>query len=124
MTPTVWEDWRARAACRDDPERQFPDHNVEQIAAAKRVCAGCPVRTECLQDALRLDERGGVWGGYTYPERKNLAEYGVAQRNFRPKAECPSCGRLVSVEGDGLRRHNRPDANGAKGWAACPGMRS
>ncbi len=124
MTPTAWEDWRVRSRCLDiDPDVMFPDNNAEQIAAAKRVCTGCEVRRECLQDALALDERDGVWGGYTYGERKNLAAHGVARRHYLPKAECPSCGRLVSVERAGLRRHNRPDAAGAKGWSGCPGVK-
>lgn len=50
--------WRARAGCVDvDPELFFPVGEsgcaVEaQVAAAKTVCARCPVRSECLADSL------------------------------------------------------------------------
>lgn len=39
---------------------------------AKALCAGCPVRAECL--AYALDERveHGVWGGMTERERRAL----------------------------------------------------
>lgn len=117
MTQT---DWRSRAKCLDvDPDLMHPGYVAEEIAAAKAVCGRCPVRAECLRNALDLDERDGVWGGYTYAERRNLVAYGVAQRHFRMKAECPRCGRQVAVEGGGLRRHNRPDPKGAKGYSAC-----
>lgn len=124
MTLVVEADWRVRAACSSDPEGQFPDNNAEEIAAAKRVCTGCPVREQCLASALALNEREGVWGGFTYAERRNLVAYGVAQRHVRPKAECPRCGRQVAIEGEGLRRHNRPDPKGAKGYSACTESKS
>ena len=50
--------WRTAAACLDvDPELFFPTaesgpvHDT-QVAAAQAVCAGCPVRAECLTEAL------------------------------------------------------------------------
>ena len=39
---------------------------------AKQVCAGCDVRAECLQQAVRTGERYGVWGGLTDLERRHL----------------------------------------------------
>lgn len=39
---------------------------------AKEVCARCPVRTECLGHALRVQEPYGVWGGLTEDERRAL----------------------------------------------------
>lgn len=49
--------WRDRAACLGvDPELFFPhgysDQYAPQIAEAKAVCGDCPVRAECLADAL------------------------------------------------------------------------
>src|SRR5438270_80471 len=41
-------------------------------AAAKAVCAPCPVLRECLDWALHTQERWGVWGGTTPEERAEL----------------------------------------------------
>jgi WhiB family redox-sensing transcriptional regulator len=64
-------DWTARAACRD----ATPDDLFVQGAAQNRVkglCLGCPVRTECLADALDNRVEFGVWGGMTERERRAL----------------------------------------------------
>ena len=68
-------DWRAHAACRhEDPELFFPpgrgEAAVDQIAAAKDVCARCPVRRECLEFAMVHRQRDGIWGGLTDQERR------------------------------------------------------
>jgi WhiB family redox-sensing transcriptional regulator len=39
---------------------------------AKAVCTGCPVRTECLVEALDNRVEWGVWGGMTERERRAL----------------------------------------------------
>ncbi len=73
MTAPSWE----RSACANaDPERWFPPPNTphRQVAAAVAVCAGCPVRLECLLFALSHDERYGIWGGFTAEERRSLAK--------------------------------------------------
>lgn len=36
---------------------------------AKAVCRSCPVRPECREYALEVNERLGVWGGLTEGER-------------------------------------------------------
>lgn len=68
-------DWRTVAACRHaDPELFFPpgrdDAATAQIAAAKAVCACCPVCRECLAFALAHRQHGGIWGGLTELERR------------------------------------------------------
>src|SRR5690349_3567420 len=50
-TSMTWNDhWPQLAACKDDPEEMFVK-GAEQHRAKKR-CLGCPVRTECLAEAL------------------------------------------------------------------------
>lgn len=64
-------DWTTQAACRSTS----PDELFVQGAAqnrAKVVCQGCPVRTECLADALDNRTEFGVWGGLTERERRAL----------------------------------------------------
>lgn len=45
-----------------------------EIDRAKTMCASCPVRAVCLEEALANDEDWGIWGGYTRPERLRAAE--------------------------------------------------
>ncbi|WP_034268481.1 WhiB family transcriptional regulator [Haloechinothrix halophila] len=64
-------DWRMAAACRDtDPDGLFV-RGAEQNRA-KLVCMACPVRTECLAEALDNRITFGVWGGMTERERRAL----------------------------------------------------
>ena len=68
---TVEGDWTARAACREiDPDELFVQGAAQ--TRAKLICRGCPVRTECLADALDNGIEFGVWGGMTERERRAL----------------------------------------------------
>lgn len=64
------------ARCVDaDPELFFPvpEHPRSVITLeAKRWCASCLVISECLEGALWRNERFGIWGGMTTPERDTL----------------------------------------------------
>jgi WhiB family redox-sensing transcriptional regulator len=67
--------WHVRAACREsDPELFFPEGTagpaLETAAQAKRICAACPVRAQCLDWALSHRAEFGVWGGLTEQERR------------------------------------------------------
>jgi WhiB family transcriptional regulator, redox-sensing transcriptional regulator len=64
-------EWASRAACRStDPDLLFVQGAAQN--RAKLVCMGCPVRTECLADALDNRVEFGVWGGMTERERRAL----------------------------------------------------
>jgi WhiB family redox-sensing transcriptional regulator len=64
-------DWPSLAACRDgDPDALFVQGAEQNVA--KRICRGCPVRYECLADALDNRIEFGVWGGMTERERRAL----------------------------------------------------
>ena len=70
-----YDDWRQRAACRDqDPELFFPlsemGPGAQQVERAKSVCARCPVRAECLAYALDDGLDHGIFGGATEAERR------------------------------------------------------
>ena len=66
--------WHERAACRGmGSDLFFPsigDHKKAQ--AARRICAGCDVRADCLADALATNQQHGVWGGLTVRARRQL----------------------------------------------------
>jgi WhiB family transcriptional regulator, redox-sensing transcriptional regulator len=72
MMSTRWtSDWGSRGACRGgDPDDLFVQGAAQN--RAKTVCFGCPVRTECLADALDNRIEFGVWGGMTERERRAL----------------------------------------------------
>jgi WhiB family redox-sensing transcriptional regulator len=70
-------DWRDVAACRHhDPEFFFPEGTAGpallQADQAKRICESCPVRTPCLDFALRHGLGFGIWGGATGEERRAM----------------------------------------------------
>lgn len=65
-------DWRAEAACRDAPPDEFYRPEAESRRAAKRVCAVCPVITDCLETAQAMHEPEGIWGGLLPFERRRI----------------------------------------------------
>lgn len=80
--------WHLDAACANvDPETFYPldvAPGSAGVAAAKQVCAGCPVRAECLADVLAAEDparRWGISGGTTPAERAALF---AAQRTALP----------------------------------------
>ena len=70
-TADTVHDWTSLAACNTaDPDELFVTGAAQN--RAKAVCMGCPVRTECLADALDNRVEFGVWGGMTERERRAL----------------------------------------------------
>ncbi len=68
----TWNDrWTDSAACRGArPDDLFVKGTAQN--RAKQVCGQCPVRTECLAEALDNGIEWGVWGGMTERERRAL----------------------------------------------------
>lgn len=65
-------DWADEARCLvAEPDTFFPEKGGS-TREAKRICSGCPVKTECLEYALENDERFGIWGGLSERERRKL----------------------------------------------------
>ena len=63
--------WRERSSClNENPEIFFEGGGVTH--KAKKICAGCGVRAQCLEFGLANDERFGIWGGLTRGERRAL----------------------------------------------------
>jgi WhiB family transcriptional regulator, redox-sensing transcriptional regulator len=80
------EDWTIVAACRGmDPDELFVQGAAQN--RAKLVCATCPVRTECLADALDNKVEFGVWGGMTERERRALLRRRPEVRSWRKVLE-------------------------------------
>ena len=72
-----------------DPELWFPSHDEDYTPRmAKKFCGECPVRQQCLEYALKVNEQYGVWGGLSVKERLALRD-----------------------RGRGRQPHNRPNRN-------------
>jgi len=64
--------WQERALCsQTDPEAFFPEKGGS-TRSAKRICGRCDVQADCLDYALDHDEKFGIWGGLSAPERRQL----------------------------------------------------
>jgi WhiB family redox-sensing transcriptional regulator len=66
--------WRSLAACTGlDPDIFYPSSEDDIDAEpAKLVCGQCAVREACLEFALVVREKDGVWGGATERERRRM----------------------------------------------------
>lgn len=64
--------WMAEGLCATLPPRTFFPSDGAGVEVARKICAGCPVREECLEHALvnRIDH--GVWGGCSERERRRI----------------------------------------------------
>lgn len=82
--------WYHYAACRaHDPELFFPIGStgpaLRQLKQAKRVCAGCPVQSLCLEWAFLAGIDHGVWGGMSEDERRLMRSRASKMRRPRPQ---------------------------------------
>lgn len=85
---TATDDWRERAACRDqDPDLFFPIGDagpaLDQIDRAKAFCHRCPVVEQCLRFALQTGQDYGIWGGLTAQERRAMRQRKLSGRPER-----------------------------------------
>jgi WhiB family redox-sensing transcriptional regulator len=65
------EQWAAAALCKQGSPDELFVRGAEQHKA-KVICQACPVRTECLAEALDNRMEWGVWGGLTERERRAI----------------------------------------------------
>jgi WhiB family redox-sensing transcriptional regulator len=82
--------WRYEAKCRvEDTELFFPPRDkalYKPIAdKAKAICLGkdgrpaCPVRQECLKEAIMNEEQHGIFGGMSHRERNAVSRKLIKQ---------------------------------------------
>ena len=67
-------DWMKDSACEEkDLPLFFPEKqgtlSAQAKAKAKRICASCPVKAQCLRMAQDNFERFGIWGGEDFSRR-------------------------------------------------------
>lgn len=73
VAPREDPDFRASGNCAKpgvDPDVFFDDGRGSR-SAARRICTGCPVYTECLEYAVETDEQG-VWAATSQRERRAI----------------------------------------------------
>lgn len=49
----------------------------------RAVCVACPVRLDCLEEAIRNDEHHGVWGGVNFASPAERDDALAARRHRR-----------------------------------------
>lgn len=82
MVVSALRTWQGDASCRGpESELFFPPPHAERKedrdareGRAKAICSDCPVKPQCLDEALRIGEPHGIWGGLTETERRELVE--------------------------------------------------
>jgi len=64
--------WQDQALCaQSDAETFFPEKGGS-TREAKRICANCEVKQDCLEYAIAQGERFGIWGGLSERERRRM----------------------------------------------------
>ncbi|MSS84520.1 WhiB family transcriptional regulator [Actinomycetaceae bacterium WB03_NA08] len=128
-------EWTTSALCAQvDAELFFPPDGMrgEKLEQwehdARQVCRECPVRRECLDEAMRHEHgkgrayRHGMWGGLT-PEQRISLELGVTLRRL------PLTGTTRKCAGENCARVLRPGRSSAddypgtwenRGHGMCP----
>jgi len=64
--------WMASGNCRSYPPAVFFPSDGVGVDRARRICATCPVSTNCLEYALENRIDHGVWGGASERERRRI----------------------------------------------------
>ena len=64
--------WWDLGACRGLDASVFYPDDEEGAEVAKAVCADCSVQAACLDYALAVREKAGVWGGATERDRRRM----------------------------------------------------
>ncbi|WP_432571218.1 WhiB family transcriptional regulator [Kineococcus sp. SYSU DK005] len=95
----VWTlEWASRGACKSaTADDLFVQGSAQN--RAKTICGGCPVRTECLADALDSRVEFGVWGGMTERERRALLKRRPNVGSWRRLLEAARDAHLATAAG-------------------------
>ena len=88
VTAIHHQDWTALAKCRGTEDAMFGAPFDQKRASL--LCGSCPVRSDCLAEALDNRIEWGVWGGMTERERRLL---------LRQRADISSWKLVLVVQG-------------------------
>jgi WhiB family redox-sensing transcriptional regulator len=75
------QEWIDDAACRgEDTNLFFPERGGEVHSKTKKavaICNECAVRQDCLDYAMRLGLKNGIYGGLSGNQRRSLKSVGA-----------------------------------------------
>lgn len=72
--------WQSDAKCLGvNPDLFFPERGAS-TKEAKSVCRECAVRDNCLEYAIRNNEKFGIWGGLSERERRRIRRARALER--------------------------------------------
>lgn len=75
------DSWTDEAACKgQDTDLFFIETYGSYRPMITDYCAHCPVRQDCLDYAIRLDIRDGLWGGLSPHERRRYKRSAAGRR--------------------------------------------
>ena len=81
-------DWYEAAVCAEiGGDFWYPEKGGDCGKDAKKICATCPVASQCLEWALDNGERFGVWGGMSEKDRRKLGS----------KRRCRNCDKSFAL---------------------------
>lgn len=75
-------DWWPLASCRGLADVFFPTSDNRPLTDARKICAECQVRVECVEYGMSLTDpkivrptiNRGIWGGYSADELNQMRE--------------------------------------------------
>lgn len=116
--------WHPLAACREEDDTLFyhPDGErgmprFERAQAAKAICAECPVKITCRDDARARRETHGTWGGESEDERRNFLR---RQDRARLKAEKEAAEKAEPQPEPAEPKKKKPRIADGTPCARCP----
>lgn len=79
-------DYRQRGRCLGANPDLFLPERGESTLPGKKICAGCSVRCDCLEEGLLKRGSVGIWGGTSKRERNSIrsAREKLADQNNQP----------------------------------------
>lgn len=87
--------WQSQGLCLGSAADFFVERSGDNGFQAKRLCASCPVRADCLAHAVETNAEWGITGGAGDGVRRLLRrawrQSGHDQARAVDGCECPSC---------------------------------
>lgn len=68
----ISDSFKDEAKCKSTKEVDFHSEHYLEVKKAIAFCKTCPVKTQCLEYALKHNIKYGVWGGTSAYARRKL----------------------------------------------------